>query len=271
MTEKKTADEAKKDESYLRVLTDLLYQLADDDFISAFRGSEWLGLAPHIEEDVAFSSITQNTMGHAVLFYQLLEELGEGESDILAHERPANERRNAVYMEKRNGDGSYLEDPHFDWALTVVRQYMYEVFKKVKLKALTKSSYKPLAHIAGRVLMEQPYHLAHWQTWYTQLQDSTEDAKKRLHDRLLEAWNEFEDVLSLGPYAKEMASFGLIVGEDVLQDRWMKEVEKVINMIPDTPLQSGPARGRYGEHTKDLDQAIATLAEVYESDRAATW
>ncbi len=38
----------KKNES----LRELLYQLADDNFIHAFRGSEWLGLVPHIEEDV---------------------------------------------------------------------------------------------------------------------------------------------------------------------------------------------------------------------------
>ncbi|WP_420812925.1 Phenylacetic acid catabolic protein, partial [Peribacillus acanthi] len=57
-------------------LIELLYQLADDDFILAYRGSEWLGLAPHIEEDVAYSSINQDTMGHAVMFYRLLEELG---------------------------------------------------------------------------------------------------------------------------------------------------------------------------------------------------
>lgn len=73
-----TAEEAAKNAEYKNVVTQLLYQLADDDFIVAFRGSEWLGLAPHIEADVAYSSITQNTMGHAAYFYQLLEELGQG-------------------------------------------------------------------------------------------------------------------------------------------------------------------------------------------------
>lgn len=57
-------------------IKELLLHLADDDFIHAYRGSEWLGLAPHIEEDVASSSIAQDTMGHAAIFYQLLEEIG---------------------------------------------------------------------------------------------------------------------------------------------------------------------------------------------------
>src|SRR5690554_4815289 len=99
----KTAEEAKQNPAYKEALIELLYQFADDDLIISFRGSEWLGLAPHIEEDVAFSSITQNTMGHATMFFQLLEELGEGDSDKLAHERAAGARRSSTYLEKING------------------------------------------------------------------------------------------------------------------------------------------------------------------------
>ncbi|RSL29444.1 phenylacetate-CoA oxygenase subunit PaaI, partial [Salibacterium salarium] len=153
-----TPEEAGKDPGYSDTLKELLYQLADDDFIVSFRGSEWLGLAPHIEEDVSFSSITQNTMGHAVMFYQLLEELGEKDTDVLAHERKAEERRNAVYLEKKNGEGTYLEEPHYDWALTVIRHFLYETWKKIRLEAITKSSYEPLALTAQKVLMEQTYH-----------------------------------------------------------------------------------------------------------------
>ena len=78
---------------YKEALTSLLFQLADDDFLYSFRGSEWLGLAPHIEEDVATSSISQDSMGHAAMYYKLLEELGAGNADDLAHLRPAAERK----------------------------------------------------------------------------------------------------------------------------------------------------------------------------------
>ncbi len=74
---------------YKEAITSLLFQLADDDFLYAFRGSEWLGLAPHIEEDVASSSISQDSMGHAAMYYKLLEDLGVGNADDLAHLRPA--------------------------------------------------------------------------------------------------------------------------------------------------------------------------------------
>lgn len=271
MTHLETAEQAKQDPIYLKALTDLLYQLADDDFIVSFRGAEWLGLAPHIEEDVAFSSITQNTMGHANLYYSLLEELGEGKADVLAHERPAHERKNATYLEKKNGDGSYLEEPYYDFALTVVRQYLYEVFKKVKLEALSTSSYKPLANVVQKVLMEQPYHSAHWQMWIKQLQGSTEDAQTRIQFRIDEAWNEFQDVLELGPHAKEMEKHKLIAGEDFLKEQWLKEVRATLTNPPETAIGKASGSGRNGEHTADLAQALGILSEVYLTDTKAVW
>ena len=86
---------AREDE---RPVVALLLQLADDDLVVAHRASEWLGLAPHLEEDVAFASIAQDEMGHAATYYRLLEDLGCGPSDHLAHLRSAKERRNSRLM-----------------------------------------------------------------------------------------------------------------------------------------------------------------------------
>ena len=267
-----TPEQAKQDASYYQALRELLFQLADDDFLISFRGSEWLGLAPHIEEDVAYSSITQNTMGHAVMYYNLLEDLSEGNADILAHDRKPEERRNGCYLEKRNGEGKYLEEPYYDWALAVVRNYFYETFKKIKLEAIANSSYLPLAHVARKVLMEHPYHLAHWKIWMSQLQNATVEAKKRIQDRVEEAWDEFADVLELGSLSSDMKKYQLIaIGEKDMKDRWIKEVEEVLVEMPKRPLGKKYGNGRNKEHTADLEQALDTLAEVYNSDKTATW
>nr|WP_091774707.1 1,2-phenylacetyl-CoA epoxidase subunit PaaC [Piscibacillus halophilus] len=266
-----SAEKAKQDPIYLNALKDLIYQLADDDFIISFRGSEWLGLAPHIEEDVAFSSITQNTMGHALMFYNLLEELGEPEADQLAHERQSNVRKNAIYFEKKNGEGHYTEEPYYDWALTVVRNFLYETFKKVKLEAITKSSYQPLANVAGKVLMEQPYHLAHWKIWFNQLYHSTDEAHERLQARLLEASEEIGDVYELGHHATEMEHFELMISEGTLRERWLNEVSKTIQEFPSIDIGKKFGSGREGDHTPDLNQALEILSEVYESDKDAVW
>ncbi|MFD2043662.1 1,2-phenylacetyl-CoA epoxidase subunit PaaC [Ornithinibacillus salinisoli] len=271
MTVIETAEQAKQDASYLKAITELLYQLADDDFIISFRGSEWLGLAPHIEEDVAFSSITQNTMGHAVMYYGLLEELGVGKADALAHERGPEQRRNGIYLEKRNGEGSYLEEPYYDWALAVVRNYFYEALKKVKLEAVSDGSYKPLANVAKKALMEQTYHLAHWKMWMNQLQHATDDARERIQQRVEEAWSEFEDVLELGRFGPDMVMHKLISSEEYLKEAWLKEVSVVLVNTPSTPLGKKYGSGRNGDHTTDLEQASQIFAEVYNSDKSAVW
>src|SRR2546422_3235221 len=62
----------------------LLLALADDELIIGHRHSEWTGWVPHIEEDIAFSSIAQDEIGHANLYYQLLSEINGRTPDQLA-------------------------------------------------------------------------------------------------------------------------------------------------------------------------------------------
>ena len=55
-------------------LQDLLFRMADDELILAHRHSEWTGLGPLLEEDIAFSSIAQDKLGHAQALYNILQE-----------------------------------------------------------------------------------------------------------------------------------------------------------------------------------------------------
>jgi ring-1,2-phenylacetyl-CoA epoxidase subunit PaaC len=255
-------------------LIELLYQLADDDFILAYRGSEWLGLAPFIEEDLAFSSISQDTMGHATMFFQLLEELGEKDMDFLAHARSASERKNAVLLEKVNGPGHYLAEPNYDWAFAVVRNLFYTQAKKIKMDSLKSSSYKPLSDVAIKVNMELFYHLMHWKTWFKQLIEANGEARLRMENAIKKVQDDFAGVLSLGVHSKEMTLAGLIEEEDGLTQRFhatMKPLFENLGLTYTAEFGMKSGNGRIGEHTTDLDQALAILSEVYVSDPAAVW
>lgn len=268
------AEQALQNPEYKKALAELLYQLADDDFIISYRGSEWLGLAPHIEEDVAFSSISQDKMGHAALYYGLLEELGEGNGDYLAHGRPSKERRNAIILEEVNGPGDYLKDARYDWAFAVVRNYFYDLSKKVRLDSLKNSSYEPLSQCAVKISMEVYYHLLHWRTWFKQLLISTPEAQGRMIEAIHRVLEDFGGVLTLGPLEKEIVDFALIEPEEILQKRWERALHQVLEETGQT-VEIKPAmkkgNGRIGEHSNDLESALATLSEVYESDPAAAW
>lgn len=275
MIEFKNAMEAAQIPACKKALVELLYQLADDDFILAFRGSEWLGVAPHIEADLAFSSINQNTMGHAVIYYELLEKLGAGKADDIAHLREPKAFRNAMILEAVNGAGHYLKEPKFDWAFAVVRHYFYEMAKMIRLNALKRSSYKPLAMVAGKMQMEAYYHVMHWRTWFYQLVRAKGEAEKRMQAAIQKVWQDFGGVLTLGPYGVEMERFGLIENEQLLKDRWMHDLREVFQElkldIPDTEPGMVLGDGRAGMFTEDLTQALKTLSEVYRLDAKASW
>ena len=53
----------------------LLLSMADDEFVIGFSDSEWTGIAPILEEDVAISSLAQDELGHAQALYGLLADL----------------------------------------------------------------------------------------------------------------------------------------------------------------------------------------------------
>lgn len=268
-----TAEEAKQDQLYLEALKDLIYQLADDDLLISQRGAEWLGLAPHIEEDVAFSSITQDTMGHAVMYYQLLEELGEGRADDLALLRKPEEYRSATLTERTNGEGHYMENPQYDWAYAIIRNYTYEMFKRLRLDALEQSSYLPLADSARKIKREQFYHLYHWEVWIDQLSNSTAEAQRRLNAAIEKTWADVDSLFDLGPKAEQMVGFGLISSGSIKTEflNKMKEKFKAAGLIWLGEPQALEATGREGKHSVEFSDAIDHMSSVYKLDPQACW
>jgi ring-1,2-phenylacetyl-CoA epoxidase subunit PaaC len=140
----------------------LLLSLADDELIVGWRDSEWTGIAPTLEEDVAFSSIAQNEIGHARALYELAAaELGT-DADALAFDRSVNEYRCAPLVELRLLD---------DWALTIARRYLYEEADRVRIEALLQSADADIAGLAAKIDREEVYHRLHAELWASRLAD----------------------------------------------------------------------------------------------------
>jgi ring-1,2-phenylacetyl-CoA epoxidase subunit PaaC len=148
--------------------SDLLLTLADDELIVGWRDSEWTGIAPTLEEDVAFSSIAQNEIGHARALYELAAvELGT-DADALAFDRSAHEYRCAPLVELRLLD---------DWALTIARRYLYEEADRVRIEALVQSDDSEVAGLAVKIDREEVYHRLHAELWASRLADEPRFAR----------------------------------------------------------------------------------------------
>jgi ring-1,2-phenylacetyl-CoA epoxidase subunit PaaC len=139
-----------------------LLALADDELIVGWRDSEWTGIAPTLEEDVAFSSIAQNEIGHARALYELAAvELGT-DADALAFDREPGEYRCAPLVELRLLD---------DWAMTIARRYLYELADEIRLRAVMASDDRELSGLAAKIDREEVYHRLHAEMWAGRLRD----------------------------------------------------------------------------------------------------
>jgi ring-1,2-phenylacetyl-CoA epoxidase subunit PaaC len=157
--------------------TDLLLGIADDELILGWRNSEWTGIAPFLEEDVAFSSIAQNEIGHARALYELVAaELGTT-ADELAFDRAPEEYRCAPLVELRR----------LEWARTIARHWLYETADEIRLAMLVASDDPAIAGIAAKIDREETYHRMHAEMWIDRLL-STEDGRGRLDDAVDELW-----------------------------------------------------------------------------------
>lgn len=160
----------------------LLLQIADDELILGWRDSEWTGIAPNLEEDVAFSSIAQNEIGHARALYELAaRDLGTT-ADELAFDRAPDEYRCAALVEHRFAE---------DWARTIARHWLYESADAVRLEALKAFDDAEVAGLAAKIDREEVYHRMHAEMWEERLRD-----EPRFREAVGELWPQALGVLA---------------------------------------------------------------------------
>jgi len=155
----------------------LLYRLADDEFVAAERYTEWQVKAPTLESDLALANIAQDELGHARLWYDLLEDFGRTESELV-WERDAGAWRHATLVEQPFETG--------DWADAILRSYLYDQAEHVRLAALEDSTYPRIRDRVPKIRQEEDYHREHAENWMERLA-ADEDGLHRLQgavDRL---------------------------------------------------------------------------------------
>ncbi|MCS1351727.1 1,2-phenylacetyl-CoA epoxidase subunit PaaC [Mechercharimyces sp. CAU 1602] len=250
---------------YRSAVRDLLYQLADDELCIGHRASEWLGKAPDLEGDVAFASISQDEVGHALCYYELLHEWGEPEPDALAFMRTPNAWRNAVLVERDNGD----------WAHTIVRHFFYDMFDDIRLEALERSSYAPLAQAVEKIRREEHYHLLHFTLWFTRLLQAGGEARQRMERAISDIWPDVSGLFSLGEKEEQLCDWGIMPLSSVhIQEKWemkMRALFAEVQLPWPGELPQQAIAGRVGQHTPALTSLLATMTEVLRVDATALW
>jgi len=211
-----------------------LLELADDELVLGWRDSEWTGIAPFLEEDVAFSSIAQTEIGHARAWYELAaKELGT-DADALAFDRDPAEYLCAPFVE--------LRLVH-DWAQTIARHWLYESADAIRIDALKSSDDPDIAGLAEKVDREEAYHRMHAAMWEERLRG--EPAFQKAVDDL------WPSAAALLP-PDQRATLATIVGKDVPSNRLLLAHER-------------------GQHSDDFRPLWEEMTMVRRSVPGASW
>jgi ring-1,2-phenylacetyl-CoA epoxidase subunit PaaC len=246
-------------------LADLLLAMADDEFVIGFRDSEWTGIAPALEEDVAFSSIAQDEIGHARLLYEMRAALTGEDPDVVAFHRQPSEYRHA----------RLLDEPRQGWAFTIVRRWLYDTADSVRLAALSSSSFAPLAQIVAKIRREERYHVMHLDAWLERLathpgtpRDDVSAALERLAPLALSVFTELPSEELLVDAGVLSASMSDLAG------RWRTEANARL-MALDLPTMAENRPPAEGRSRPQPDESFVWLwnefTAVARLEEGATW
>lgn len=238
-------------------------RVADDELVIGHRHSEWTGVGPDIESDVAMSSIAQEELGHARALYEQIAQDEATDVDRLAFGRAAGEYRHAALVEQPNGG----------WEQAIVRLALYEAFETLRLGLLATSGQQPVADLARLLQREERYHALFADTWLARLARGAADGPGRVQAALDGVWPDALGLFEATDADGVLLRAGLLESTPAVQRAsWLDAVRPTLEACG-LHIPSGGARegGRRGVHTPAFDQLHAELTEVWRSDPEARW
>jgi ring-1,2-phenylacetyl-CoA epoxidase subunit PaaC len=230
-----------------------LIRIGDDSLILGQRLAELCGHGPILEEDIALTNISLDLIGQATNIYTYAAQSeGKGrDADALAFLRLEHQYLNAILVEQPNGN----------FADTLVRQFFFDVYRKLLFEHLLTSADEQLAAIAEKSLKETRYHLKHSSEWVIRLGDGTEQSKERAQFAILDLWRYTDELFYMDETEIQLAKAGVIPNLKDLKPLWMEQVLSVLNLatlkLPEN--QGFFGAGRQGRHSEHMGFLLAQL------------
>ena len=242
-----------------------LLRLGDSSLIIGHRLSEWCGHGPILEEDIALINIALDFVGNATSLLTYAAQMeGKGRSeDDLAYLRNERDYRNLLLTEQPNGD----------YASTIARQFLYDVYTYFLYEELKNSKDETIAAIAVKSHKEITYHLRHSTEWMYRLGDGTDESHERLQNGLNELWMFTSDLFDMDAIDELLIKEGIAPDLNKIKALWEKRVTEVLTeatlQIPSTHIkQKGSRQGKHSEH---LGFLLAEMQYIPRSYPGAKW
>lgn len=247
-------------------LFEYLCRMGDNTLVLSHRVSEWCGVAPVLEEDIALANTALDLIGQTQLWLGLAGEVeGKGrDADALAFRRDVWDFRNVLLAEQPNGD----------FGQTMMRQYLFDAWHLLQLKALMRSSNAEIAAIAEKAVKEVTYHVERSGDTVIGLGDGTEESHQRMQKALDRLWPYVGELFASDAVDQALSEKGIVPDPTSLREVYDTAVNAVLAEAtltrPDSDFahQGGKTGVRHTEHLGHMLTEMQWLQRAYPD---ATW
>lgn len=239
-------------------VTDLILAFADDEHLMGQQYTEWIGVTPFLEEDLAFSSIGQDELGHAAALFSVIVGDDDQAIDELAFHRDPSDFRSCWFVENLSTD----------WADALVRHWLYDQAERLRWQSLTGSSITALADVTARAVREEAFHLRHADGLLDVLlvdEQSRAELLRAVADLAPVAVGLFDPVAG---EAEALAAGVINRGLADMLGEWQALAEERFGSIQ---WGSPPDQRGRTVRSDDFGPLMARMREVFEVDAGAVW
>ena len=247
-------------------LTQYILGIADNALILGQRLGELCGHGPILETDIAMTNVALDLLGQTRSYYQYAAQIANDEKvteDTIAFIRNERDYRNILLVEQ----------PNTDFAYSITRQFLFDVYHLLLLSELQHSKDETLQAIAKKSIKEVTYHVRFSSDWMIRLGDGTSESNEKMQNAIDDLWTFTDELFHQTDTDIEMVNQKIGVDVTLLKEPFYKKVNEILEIATlKTPeskyFQKG---GKLGIHSEHMGFLLADMQYMQRSFPGMSW
>jgi len=234
--------------------------IADNSLILGQRLGQLCGHGPSLETDIACTNISLDLFGQVRSYFQYAAKIAGDQrtEDDIAMLRKERDYKNVLL----------LEQPNTNFAFTIGRQFLFDVYHLAFLTELQNSNDFTLSVIAKKCVKEVSYHLRFSSDWVKRLGNGTPVSKEKMQEAINGLWTYTDELFYQTNADKEMVFEGIGVDVTKLKNNYYSHINNILLEatleIPESKwFQTGGKEGIHSEHLGYLLSDLQYMQRTY--------